>query len=47
MLTFVAILKNVTFQVKTDVTTFWATLGKFGMLFTSISGHTGCNQTTS
>ena len=34
-MTFGAILKN------TTVATFWATLGKFGLLFTSISGHTG------
>ena len=30
-----------TCQVKTNVDTFWAPLGKFGLLFTSISGHTG------
>ena len=39
-MTFGAILKNITFQVETAVDTFWAILRKFGLLFSSISGHT-------
>ena len=27
--------------VKTALTTFWATFGKIGLLFTPTSGHTG------
>ena len=36
---FYSFLNDITFQVETDVSTFWATLGKLGLLFTSISGH--------
>ena len=32
--------ENITFLGEAAVATFWATLGKFGLLFTSISGHT-------
>ena len=39
-MTFGALLKDITFQLGTAGATFWATLGKFGLLFTSMSGHT-------
>ena len=32
--------ENVTFYVKTATFTFWATFGKFGLLFIPTSGHT-------
>ena len=32
--------ENINFQVKTAVSTFWATFNKFGQLFTSPSGRT-------
>ena len=35
-----AILKNVPFEVKTDLATFWATFEKIGALLISGSGHT-------
>ena len=35
-----AIYKNVTFKVKPAVTSFWATVRKFGLLFIPTSGHT-------
>ena len=41
---FLAYLKNITFQVKTAVDTFWATFRKFGQLFISTSGHTVCRR---
>ena len=40
---FWAILKNIPFQVKTALATFWANFGKFGLLFISASGHAGCS----
>ena len=43
-MTFGALFKDITCQVETNVATFWATLGKFGLLFTLISGHTGWQQ---
>ena len=36
-----ALFKDYTCQVETNLATFWATLGKIGLFFTSISGHTG------
>ena len=40
-MTFGAIFKNITFHEETVMATFCATLGKFGLLLISISGHTG------
>ena len=40
-MTFGAILKNVIFQFRTSVDSFWATIGKLGLLLISASGHTG------
>ena len=40
MLTFGAILKNITVQIKVSVDIFWVTLRKFWLLFISTSGHT-------
>ena len=33
--------KNVNFQVKPPLVSFWETIGKFGLLFIPTSGHTG------
>ena len=38
---FWAVLKNVPFQIKTALATFWQLLEKFGLHFISASGHTG------
>ena len=40
-MTFGTILKNGTFQFITAVDSFWATIGKIGLLLISTSGHTG------
>ena len=40
-MTFWAILENWTFQLKTSVDSFWATIGEFWLLLISTSGHTG------
>ena len=42
-MTFCAVLKTITFNLKTDLATFWANIGKFGYLFIPTSGHTGAN----
>ena len=42
MVTFGTILKNGTFQFITAVDSFWATIGKIGLLLISTSGHTNC-----
>ena len=39
IITFCAIYKNVTFQVKPAAVSFWASIGKFGLLFIQTSGH--------
>ena len=41
LVTFGPILHNGTFQFKTFVDSFWATIGKFGLLLISSSDHTG------
>ena len=38
--TFSATLRYVTFEEKTALVTFWATIGKFGLLLIQASGHT-------
>ena len=38
------ILKSITFKVKTIMSTFLATFGEIGLLFTLPSGHTAHNQ---
>ena len=40
MVTSLAIVKNITFQVKVTVANIWVTLRKFSLLFISTSGHT-------
>ena len=37
---FLGCFEKVTVAVKTSVPTFWATFGKFGLLFILLSGHT-------
>ena len=40
-MTFRAIMKNGTFQFKISVDSFWANIGKIGLLLISTPGHTG------